>query len=81
MLFCVTFSITVPPSLPSPQVTGKCPTVSIDKTDGCQVFLSKNSLTAEIITAKSSELNICIPKGDAGDFVSDDSSASLLVFC
>lgn len=50
------------------QVTGKCPTVSIDKTDGCQVFLSKDSITAEIITAKSSEMNICIPKGDAGDF-------------
>ena len=49
------------------QVMGKCPTVSIDKTDGCQVFLSKESTTADIITAKSSEMNICIPKAD-GDF-------------
>lgn len=50
------------------QVTGKCPTVSIDKTDGCQVFLSEASLKAEIITAKSSEMNICIPKGRSGDY-------------
>lgn len=49
------------------QVLHQCPTVSIDKTDGCQVFLSKESLQAEIITAKSSEMNIAIPKGD-GDF-------------
>ena len=56
----------------SQQVTGKCPTVSIDKTDGCQVFLSKASLQCEMITAKSSEMNICIPKvgGAEGDYVS-----------
>ena len=42
------------------------------------MFLSKDSLTAEIITAKSSEMNICIPKGDAGDFVSE-SSLSVVV--
>jgi adenylyl cyclase-associated protein len=46
------------------QVNGKCPTVSIDKTDGCQVFLSKDSMACEIVTAKSSEMNICIPKDD-----------------
>ena len=61
-------------------MTGKCPTVSIDKTDGCQVFLSKVSVTAEIITAKSSEMNICIPKGDAGDFVSETYSSVVVVF-
>lgn len=43
------------------QMMGKCPTVSIDKTDGCQVYLSKASVKCEIITAKSSEMNICIP--------------------
>ena len=48
---------------------GKCPTVSIDKTDGCQMYLSKDSLDAEIVTAKSSEMNILVPKDD-GDFVS-----------
>lgn len=45
------------------------PTISIDKTDGCQVYLSKESLSCDIISAKSSEMNILIPKGD-GDFVS-----------
>lgn len=63
---------------PSIQVLHQCPTVSIDKTDGCQVFLSKESLNAEIITAKSSEMNIAIPKDD-GDFVSASSHVSLCV--
>lgn len=52
------------------KVIGQCPTVSIDKTDGCQVYLSKDSIEAEIITAKSSEMNISIPIGDEGEFVS-----------
>lgn len=53
------------------QVMGRCPTVSIDKTDGCQIFLNKDSLTCEIISAKSSEMNVCIPPKDGcGDFVS-----------
>ena len=52
-----------------PQVNGKLPTVSIDKTDGCMVYLSKDSLDAEIVTAKSSEMNILVPQAD-GDFVS-----------
>lgn len=46
------------------QVLGSVPTINIDKTDGIQVFLSKDSLNTEIITAKSSEMNICIPKDD-----------------
>ncbi|XP_050300987.1 adenylyl cyclase-associated protein 1 isoform X1 [Anthonomus grandis grandis] len=46
------------------QVLGKVPTISIDKTDGCQVYLSNDSLDVEIITSKSSEMNILIPKGD-----------------
>lgn len=45
------------------------PTINIDKTDGCMVYLSEESKAAEIITAKSSEMNILIPKGD-GDYVS-----------
>jgi hypothetical protein len=51
------------------QVNGKVPTISIDKTDGCQVYLSKESMTADIISAKSSEMNILLPKDD-GEFVS-----------
>jgi adenylyl cyclase-associated protein len=50
------------------QVLGVVPTISVDKTDGCQVFLSKDSLQCEFITAKSSEMNISVPKGDEGDF-------------
>jgi len=50
------------------QVTGKVPSFAIDKTSGCQLFLSKLSLAAEIVTSKSSELNIVIP----GDSDSDD---------
>jgi adenylyl cyclase-associated protein len=43
------------------QVTGKVPTVSIDKTDGCMMYLSAESTEAEIYSAKSSEMNILIP--------------------
>lgn len=48
---------------------GKVPTISIDKTDGCLIYLSKDSLDTEIVTAKSSEMNVLVPKDD-GDFVS-----------
>ena len=30
--------------------------IQVDKTDGCQMFLSKDSINAEIVTAKSSEM-------------------------
>lgn len=50
------------------QVTGKVPTISIDKTDGVQVYLSAECLDVEIITAKSSEMNISVPAND-GEFV------------
>ncbi|XP_068567426.1 adenylyl cyclase-associated protein 1 isoform X2 [Cebidichthys violaceus] len=49
------------------QVMGKVPTISINKTDGCHVYLSKDSMSCEIVSAKSSEMNILVPKGD-GDF-------------
>ncbi|XP_063168535.1 adenylyl cyclase-associated protein 1 [Candoia aspera] len=49
------------------QVMGKVPTISINKTDGCQVYLSKNSLDCEIVSAKSSEMNVLVPT-DNGDF-------------
>uniref|UniRef100_A0A2I2Y1W2 Uncharacterized protein n=1 Tax=Gorilla gorilla gorilla TaxID=9595 RepID=A0A2I2Y1W2_GORGO len=35
-------------------VMGKVPTISINKTDGCHAYLSKNSLDCEIVSAKSS---------------------------
>jgi len=49
------------------QVNVNVPTISIDKTDGCQVYMSKASLKADIVTAKSSEMNILVPMDD-GDF-------------
>lgn len=45
------------------------PTISINKTDGCHVYLSKDSLDCEIVSAKSSEMNVLIPT-EGGDFVS-----------
>lgn len=48
---------------------GKIPTMSINKTDGCHVYLSSDSLDCEIVTAKSSEMNVLVPNKD-GEFVS-----------
>lgn len=48
---------------------GKVPTISINKTDGCHVYLSNDSLKCEIISAKSSEMNVLVPNKD-GEFVS-----------
>ncbi|CAH2235533.1 jg23966 [Pararge aegeria aegeria] len=50
-----------------PKVLGKVPTVSIDKTDGCQIYLSKDSLDVEIVSSKSSEMNVLVPKAN-GDY-------------
>ncbi|XP_008303166.1 adenylyl cyclase-associated protein 1 [Stegastes partitus] len=49
------------------QVMGKVPTISINKTDGCHVYLSNDSLQCEIVSAKSSEMNILVPQKD-GEF-------------
>ncbi|KAM6958940.1 adenylyl cyclase-associated protein 2 [Aplochiton taeniatus] len=46
------------------QVLGKVPTLSINKTEGCHVYLSKDSLDCEIVSAKSSEMNVLVPHGD-----------------
>lgn len=51
------------------QVLSKVPTISINKTDGCHVYLSADSLSCEIVSAKSSEMNILVPNKD-GEFVS-----------
>lgn len=48
---------------------GKVPTISINKTEGCHIYLSEESLDCEIVSAKSSEMNILIPQGD--DYVSE----------
>lgn len=49
------------------QVIGKVPTISINKTDGCQIYLSRSCLDCEIVSAKSSEMNVLVPT-DTGDF-------------
>jgi hypothetical protein len=44
------------------QVQGTVPTIQIDKTDGCHVFLSQECYkTVSIVTSKSSEMNVTIP--------------------
>jgi adenylyl cyclase-associated protein len=51
------------------QVLGTVPTISIDKTDGCQMFLNKDSINVEIVSSKSSEMNVMLPDAN-GEFVS-----------
>uniref|UniRef100_UPI0037E8ED23 adenylyl cyclase-associated protein 2 n=1 Tax=Semicossyphus pulcher TaxID=241346 RepID=UPI0037E8ED23 len=46
------------------QVLGRVPTISINKTEGCQVYLSKDSLNCDIVSAKSSEMNVMVPQED-----------------
>ena len=43
------------------QVLGSAPTINVEKTDGCQMFLSQDSLGVNIISSKSSEMNVMIP--------------------
>lgn len=51
------------------QSQGSAPTISVDNTSGCQLYLSKESLEASITTAKSSEINVLVPASeDGGDW-------------
>jgi len=44
------------------QVKGVCPSIAIDKTDGCQVYLSKETMSkTKFVTSKSSEMNVNWP--------------------
>ncbi|KAJ0981909.1 hypothetical protein J5N97_010164 [Dioscorea zingiberensis] len=49
------------------QCQGSAPTISIDNTGGCQLYLSKGSLEASITTAKSSEINVLVPGATSDD--------------
>jgi len=50
------------------QIREKAPTVSVDKTDGCQLYLSKEcSEVVEIFSSKSSEMNVMVEQND-GDW-------------
>jgi len=53
------------------QTTGKVNLFCIDKCDGCNIWLNKESIGAEIVTSKSSEMNVTIPddKGDEYDTI------------
>lgn len=51
------------------QSQGSAPTISVDNTAGCQLYLSKDSLRASITTAKSSEINVMVPASETdGDW-------------
>lgn len=62
------------------QVLGRVPTISINKTDGCQVYLSKASLDCDIVSAKSSEMNILVPHGE-DEYVRSKAVVRLLQPC
>ncbi|KAF6166639.1 hypothetical protein GIB67_005501 [Kingdonia uniflora] len=49
------------------QCQGSAPTISVDNTTGCQLYLSKDSLETSITTAKSSEINVLVPGAEASD--------------
>ncbi|KAL5218626.1 hypothetical protein ABZP36_019310 [Zizania latifolia] len=52
------------------QCQGTAPTISIDNTSGCQLYLSNDSLGTSITSAKSSEINVMVPSGATdGDWV------------
>lgn len=53
------------------------PTVSIDKTDGCQMYLNEASQHVEIVSSKSSEMNVHLPNA-SGEFVSACSKNNLV---
>lgn len=46
------------------QVLGTIPSISIDKTSGCHVYLSKDSINTQIITSKCDECNVLIQEGE-----------------
>uniref|UniRef100_A0A8C9QKY1 Cyclase associated actin cytoskeleton regulatory protein 2 n=1 Tax=Spermophilus dauricus TaxID=99837 RepID=A0A8C9QKY1_SPEDA len=51
------------------QVMGRVPTISINKTEGCHVYLSEDALDCELVSAKSSEMNVLVPQdGDYREF-------------
>ena len=51
------------------QVEQSLPQITIDKSDGGNVYLSKDSLHTELLTSSSTAININLPIGEDGDFV------------
>lgn len=50
------------------QPMSKVPTITVDKTDGIQLFLRKESLDVELVSAKSAEINVCVIDEKTGDY-------------
>lgn len=52
------------------QIQGKTPTISVDKTDSGQLYISNECFDVEIVTSKSSSINVNLPEmGENGDYV------------
>lgn len=49
------------------QITIKVPSITVDKTSGCILYLSKDGLDTEIYTSKSDEMNVVIPNPTEGE--------------
>ncbi|TMW63887.1 hypothetical protein Poli38472_014797 [Pythium oligandrum] len=49
------------------QCKGKVPSVAIDKTDGCLVYVSYEGRDVQFVTSKSSEMNVAFPTSPEGD--------------
>lgn len=50
------------------QSTGVCPSFSIDKTDGCLIYLSEEAVTiSNFVTSKSSEMNVSWVDAKSGE--------------
>lgn len=49
------------------QILDKCPTILCDSCDSGQIYLATSGLECEILTSKSSSINVNVP-GDQGDF-------------
>ena len=56
---CCLWSVHRPPQ-------GSAPTLAVDNTTGCQLYLSASALQAVVSTAKSSAINVLVP-GDSAD--------------
>ena len=51
------------------QIANQAPTVTIANTDGCQLFLGPAALGLDILTSKSSAVNVLFEEsGGSGDF-------------
>lgn len=68
MKICVKAELGITQSFfPMLDIQGVAPTVSVDNTTGCQLYLTKDSLEASITTAKSSEINVMVPGANPED--------------